>query len=136
MSKSFYHTKTLKNALLFLLGFFLSIEHVVAQRSRARDIGVEIGIFKPGKWNSITDVNGVTVGHSTLIRGKSVRTGVTIIKPHEGDLFKEKVTAAVHVINGFGKAIGFTQVEELGTIETPIALTNTCLLYTSPSPRD
>ena len=63
MSKSFYHTKTLKNALLFLLAFFLSIEQVVAQRNRARDFGVEIGIFKPGKWNSITDVNGVTVGH-------------------------------------------------------------------------
>ena len=129
MSKSFYHFKTLKNSLLFLLAIFFSIEQVVAQRSRARDIGVEIGIFKPGKWNAITDVNGVTVGHSTLISGKSVRTGVTIIKPHEGDLFKEKVTAAVHVINGFGKAIGFTQVEELGTIETPIALTNTLNVF-------
>ena len=92
-------------------------------------MGVEIGIFKPGKWNSITDVNGVTVGHSTLISGKNIRTGVTVIKPHGGDLFEEKVTAAVHVINGFGKAIGFTQVEELGTIETPIALTNTLNVF-------
>ena len=89
------------------MAFFL-IEQVVAQRNRARDIGVEIGIFKPGKWNSITDVNGVTVGHSTLISGKSVRTGVTIIKPHEGDLFKEKVTAAVHVINGFVKLLVYS----------------------------
>ena len=129
MSKSFYHIKTLENVLLFLLTILLSIEQTVAQRNRARDYGVEIGIFKTGEWNSITDVSGVTVGHSTLIRGKSVRTGVTIIKPHEGDLFEEKVTAAVHVINGFGKAIGFTQVEELGTIETPIALTNTLNVF-------
>ena len=129
MSKSFYHIKTLENVLLFLLTILLSIEQTVAQRNRARDYGVEIGIFKTGEWNSITDVSGVTVGHSTLIRVNSVRTGVTIIKPHEGDLFEEKVTAAVHVINGFGKAIGFTQVEELGTIETPIALTNTLNVF-------
>ena len=63
MSKSFYHFKTLKNALLFLLAILLLIDQTIAQRKRARDIGVEIGIFKPGKWNSITDVNGVTVGH-------------------------------------------------------------------------
>ena len=120
---------TIKNVLLILILIFSSLEPSIAQRERARDMGVEIGIFKPGKWNSITDVNGVTVGHSTLISGKNIRTGVTVIKPHGGDLFEEKVTAAVHVINGFGKAIGFTQVEELGTIETPIALTNTLNVF-------
>ena len=92
---------------------------------RARDLGVEIGIFRPGPLNSITDVPGVKVGHTTLIDGDSVRTGVTVIHPHGGDLFREKVPAAVYVTNGFGKLVGTTQIEELGTIETPIALTNT-----------
>ena len=86
-------------------------------------MGIEIGIFKPGKWNAITDVNGVEVGHETIIQGNNVRTGVTIIKPHDGNIFDDKVMAAVHVTNGFGKALGFTQINELGTIETPIALT-------------
>ena len=73
---------TIKNVLLILILIFSSLEPSIAQRERARDMGVEIGIFKPGKWNSITDVNGVTVGHSTLISGKNIRTGVTVIKPH------------------------------------------------------
>ena len=119
----------MKNALLFLAAFLLLQDLSTAQRKRARDLGVEIGILKTGKWNSITDVVGVKVGHSSIIDGKNIRTGVTIIKPHDRDLFNEKVTAAVYVINGFGKAIGFTQVEELGTIETPIALTNTLNVY-------
>ena len=129
MSKSFYHIKSIKNALLFLAAFLLLQDLSTAQRKRARDLGVEIGILKTGKWNSITDVVGVKVGHSSIIDGKNIRTGVTIIKPHDRDLFNEKVTAAVYVINGFGKAIGFTQVEELGTIETPIALTNTLNVF-------
>ena len=129
MSKSFYHIKNMKNALLFLAAFFLLQDLSTAQRKRARDLGVEIGILKTGKWNSITDVMGVKVGHSSIIDGINIRTGVTIIKPHDRDLFNEKVTAAVYVINGFGKAIGFTQVEELGTIETPIALTNTLNVF-------
>ncbi len=119
----------MKNALLFLAAFLLLQDSSTAQRKRARDLGIEIGILKTGKWNSITDVVGVKVGHSSIIDGKSIRTGVTIIKPHDRDLFNEKVTAAVYVINGFGKAIGFTQVEELGTIETPIALTNTLNVF-------
>ena len=94
-------------------------------RKRARDFGIEIGIFPTGENNSITDVTGVKVGHTTVIQGDSVRTGVTVILPHGGDLFKEKVPAAVYVTNGFGKLVGTTQIEELGTIETPIALTNT-----------
>ena len=92
---------------------------------RIRDLGVTPGIFRPGPLNAITDVAAVQVGHRTLIEGDSVRTGVTAIRPHDGDLFHESVPAAVHVGNGFGKAAGFLQVQELGTIETPIILTNT-----------
>ena len=92
---------------------------------RIRDLGIAPGIFAPGAQNALTDVDGVKVGHRTLIEGDSVRTGVTAILPHGGDLFAEKVPAAVHVGNGYGKAAGFLQVQELGTIETPIVLTNT-----------
>ncbi|HIB80088.1 MAG TPA: S58 family peptidase [Candidatus Marinimicrobia bacterium] len=98
---------------------------LMGQKTRPRDMGLEIGLFNTGKWNAITDVAGVTVGHETIIENDSVRTGVTVIIPHQGGLYKEKVMAAVHVTNGYGKAVGFTQIEELGTIETPIALTNT-----------
>lgn len=94
-------------------------------RPRIRDLGVRPGILAPGPANAITDVDGVRVGHQTLIRGDAVRTGVTAILPHGGDLFRLKVPAAVYVGNGFGKAAGFLQVQELGTIETPIVLTNT-----------
>lgn len=95
------------------------------EQFRARDLGIEPGILTPGKLNAITDVTGVSVGHKTLIVGDSIRTGVTVIVPHQGNVFQEKVPAAVFVGNGFGKAIGTTQIEELGNIETPIALTNT-----------
>lgn len=98
-------------------------------RGRARDFGIEPGILLPGKWNAITDVEGVSVGHKTLIRGDSVRTGVTVIRPHSGNLFQEKVPAAVSIGNGFGKALGFTQVMELGSLETPVALTNTLSVF-------
>ncbi|HKQ78327.1 MAG TPA: P1 family peptidase [Blastocatellia bacterium] len=94
-------------------------------RPRARDLGVAVGILPPGKNNSITDVAGVRVGHATLIKGDSIRTGVTAILPHSGNLFQEKVPAAIFVGNGFGKLMGSTQVNELGEIETPILLTNT-----------
>ena len=100
-----------------------------SQKIRPREMGLEIGLFQTGKWNAITDVNGVKVGHETIIQGNNVRTGVTIIVPHEGNLFKDKVMAAVYVTNGFGKALGFTQIEELGTIETPIGLTNTLNIF-------
>ena len=95
------------------------------RRPRARDAGVIVGVLPTGKLNAITDVKGVRVGHSTLIRGDKVRTGVTAILPHEGNLFQEKVPAAIFVGNGFGKLLGSTQVNELGEIETPILLTNT-----------
>jgi D-aminopeptidase len=94
-------------------------------RPRARDVGVIVGELRPGPLNAITDIAGVAVGHTTLIRGRDVRTGVTAILPHGGNLFREKVPAAVFVGNGFGKLMGLTQVQELGEIETPILLTST-----------
>jgi D-aminopeptidase len=94
-------------------------------RPRARDIGVVVGVLPPGPLNAITDVAGVLVGHTTLIRGDNVRTGVTAIVPRDGNLFQEKVPAAIFVGNGFGKLMGSTQVKELGEIETPILLTST-----------
>lgn len=96
-----------------------------AARPRARDIGIAPGVFQPGPLNAITDVAGVRVGHTTLIEGDLVRTGVTVVVPHGGNLFQDKVPGAVFVGNAFGKLAGSTQVDELGTIETPIALTNT-----------
>ena len=94
-------------------------------RPRARDIGIVPGAGTPGPLNAITDVAGVAVGHTTLHEGDRVRTGVTAILPHSGNLFREKVPGAVFVGNAFGKLAGSTQVDELGTIETPIILTNT-----------
>ncbi|HEY6050216.1 MAG TPA: P1 family peptidase [Thermoanaerobaculia bacterium] len=101
------------------------------ERPRIRDLGVRPGIFPSGKWNAITDVAGVLVGHTTLVEGDSVRTGVTAIVPHGGNLFQSKVPAAVYVGNGFGKAAGFLQVRELGNLETPIVLTNTLSVGTA-----
>ena len=94
-------------------------------RPRAREIGLAPGVFSPGQRNAITDVSGVSVGHLTLNQGDNVRTGVTVIVPHQGNVFQDKVPGAVFVGNAFGKLAGSTQVDELGTIETPIALTNT-----------
>lgn len=94
-------------------------------RPRARELGVSVGVIPTGTLNAITDIDGVLVGHTTLIRGDNVRTGVTAILPHGGNLFREKVPGAVFVGNGFGKLAGSTQVNELGEIETPILLTST-----------
>ncbi len=94
-------------------------------RPRAREAGVIVGVLQPGPLNAITDVGGVAVGHTTLIRGDNVRTGVTAILPHNGNLFREKVPGAVFIGNAFGKLAGSTQVNELGEIETPILLTST-----------
>ena len=99
------------------------------QRARARDLGVAPGVFQPGASNAITDVAGVRVGHTTLIVGDSVRTGVTAILPHGGNPFLERVPAGFHVGNGFGKFLGVTQVRELGEIETPILLTCTLCVW-------
>lgn len=96
-----------------------------APRARARALGIAPGQYPPGTGNAITDVAGVRVGHVTLIEGDAVRTGVTAVLPHGGNLFQQKVAGAVYVGNAFGKLAGSTQVQELGTIETPILLTNT-----------
>lgn len=94
-------------------------------RKRIRELGIAPGVLPVGTWNSLTDVHGVKVGHVTLIDGAEVRTGVTAILPHAGNIFQDKVPAGIAVGNGFGKLVGSTQVEELGEIETPIVLTNT-----------
>ena len=100
-------------------------------RPRARDVGLAPGAGQPGPLNAITDVAGVRVGHTTVSSGDNVRTGVTAILPHEGNIFREKVAGAVFVGNAFGKLAGSTQVQELGTIETPIVLTNTLSVGTA-----
>src|SRR6266511_6182309 len=100
-------------------------------RLRARQLGLAPGVYSTGPLNAITDVAGVRVGHTTVIEGDDVRTGVTAVLPHGGNLFQEKVAGAVFVGNAFGKLAGSTQVEELGTIETPIVLTNTLAVGTA-----
>ncbi len=102
-----------------------------APRPRARDLGVAPGVFPPGPLDAITDVAGVTVGQTTIIEGDTVRTGVTAILPHGGNVFQDKVAGSVFVGNAFGKLAGSTQVQELGTIETPIVLTNTLSVGTA-----
>lgn len=102
---------------------------LAAQPTRARAIGLAPGVFSPGANNAITDVPGVRVGQATVSEGDSVRTGVTAIVPHAGDLFRERVPAALHVGNGFGKLLGVTQLRELGEIETPIVLTCTLCIW-------
>jgi D-aminopeptidase len=115
----------------FLMALVCNSLPIIAQegarepRARARALGVVNGILPCGRHNAITDVEGVRVGHTTVVDGDSVRTGVTAILPHAGNLFREKVPAAIFVGNGFGKLMGVTQVEELGELETPILLTNT-----------
>lgn len=102
-------------------------------QKRIRDLGLNPGVLQPGKQNSITDVSGVLVGHKTIIKGDGVRTGVTAILPHSGNIFLEKVPAAIYVGNGFGKLAGMTQLMELGNLETPIILTNTLNVSTGIS---
>jgi len=96
-----------------------------SDRVRARQLGIAPGVLPPGPLNAITDVDGVLVGHTTLIQGDSIRTGATAVLPHGGNLYQSKVPAAVFVFNGFGKSVGLSQVAELGEMETPIVLTNT-----------
>ncbi len=118
--------------VFFTAGFLSPYPLAPGEHSpRARDHGIKIGILKPGPNNAVTDVEGVKVGHYTLVQGENVRTGVTAVLPHAGNIFQEKVPAAVYIGNGFGKLAGFTQVEELGNIETPIILTNTLSVPTA-----
>ena len=94
-------------------------------RPRARAAGIVIGLLPTGPRNALVDVPGVAVGHVTVVEGEGIRTGVTAILPHGGDLYRERVPAAIHVGNGYGKLLGLTQVRELGELETPILLTGT-----------
>jgi D-aminopeptidase len=126
--------RLLPQPILLLVALLVAVGVEVGElngqdRPRARDIGLQIGIFAPGPHNAITDVAGVRVGQMTLHEGESVRTGVTAILPHGGDLFRERVPAAIHVGNGFGKLVGITQVRELGELETPILLTCTLCVW-------
>ena len=121
-----------RRLVVALAAFALAGGFVWAQgRPRARDVGITPGAGSPGALNAITDVAGVRVGHTTMISGENVRTGVTAILPHEGNLFREKVPGGVFVGTAFGKLAGSTQVQELGTIETPIVLTNTLAVGTA-----
>jgi D-aminopeptidase len=116
----------MRNLLIALCAILLPMSAAAQPlRQRPRTLGITVGILPTGPLNAITDVSGVRVGHTTIVRGENIRTGVTAILPHGGNLFREKVSAAVFIGNAFGKLMGSTQVEELGEIETPILLTNT-----------
>jgi D-aminopeptidase len=117
--------------IIFLSLTQTSYSQLNMERKRTRDLGLITGDMQTGHLNAITDVQGVTVGHKTLIRGDSIRTGVTAILPHSMNIYHEKVPGAIVVFNGYGKLAGFTQVEELGNIETPIILTNTLSVPTA-----
>ena len=123
--------KLLFRALAIPIIVSLTVTETFAQseRPRARDLGIAPGIFQPGRYNAITDVADVKVGHTTVWEGDSIRTGVTVILPHAGNVFRERVPAAMVVANGFGKLLGITQVKELGELETPIALTCTLCVW-------
>ncbi len=117
-------SKTMRRVISIVAAVAVGLS-LVAQQKTLREWGFATGIFETGPNNAITDVPGVTVGHVTCIEGDSIRTGVTAIVPHQGNIFRNKVPAAIYVGNGFGKLAGVTQVRELGNIETPIVLTNT-----------
>lgn len=116
---------------LYFLFVVFSISIQIQAQQRIRELGIEIGVMAPGAQNSITDVKGVKVGHTTLKKGDSVNTGATAILAHGGNIFQQKVPAAIYVGNGFGKLAGSTQVNELGNLETPIILTNTLSVATA-----
>ncbi len=122
----------IKNIIYFLIcSISLLITSTMNAQERSRDLGIKIGILSTGVYNAITDVANVKVGQYTIQKGDSVRTGVTAILPHEGNVFQQKVPAAIYIGNGFGKLIGYSQVKELGNIETPIILTNTLSVPTA-----
>jgi D-aminopeptidase len=112
-------------AAIFLIVCGTAHGEAPAARPRAADVGLKVGVLPPGPLDAITDVAGVLVGHTTIARGENIRTGVTAIVPHPGNLYREKVPGAIAVGNGYGKLAGVTQVDELGEIETPILLTST-----------
>ncbi len=118
-------------AFFLILALAGAVALAAADRPRAREFGLVVGVLPPGPRNAITDVAGVRVGQVTLIEGRDVRTGVTVILPHGGNIFQQKVPAGISVGNGYGKLTGVTQVRELGTLETPIVLTNTLSVPTA-----
>src|SRR5690606_17898555 len=123
-----FSKKTFSTAILLVI----FMQAINAQQSlRPRDYGIKIGVMQPGKMNSITDVAGVRVGHTTIIKGDSVRTGVTAINPSPENIYQNKIPAAIFSANGFGKLAGYTQVKELGNLETPVILTNTLAVGTA-----
>jgi len=117
--------RVLAGVLMLLAAAPSGRAQAVNPRPRASELGLRVGILPTGPLDAITDVSGVRVGHTTIVRGSDIRTGVTAVLPHSGNLYREKVPGAVFVANGFGKLVGSTQVEEMGEIETPIVLTNT-----------
>jgi D-aminopeptidase len=123
----------MQHAACTLLIACLSINSLVAvaaeERPRSRDLGLVVGVFKPGPLNAITDVTGVRVGHATVVEGEAIRTGVTAIIPGGGNLYTHPMPAAIHVGNGYGKLIGGTQVDEFGELETPVLLTCTLCVW-------
>ena len=121
---------TRTGAVFLVLVLFAAIVQA-EERPRARDVGLVVGIFPTGQFNAITDVDGVSVGHSTIIENDDIRTGVTAIIPGPGNLYTHPVPAAVHVGNGYGKLLGTTQIRELGEIETPILLTCTLCVWSA-----
>jgi D-aminopeptidase len=132
------HARTPRTALpVTILGVAFVVVAILAaarpaasqERPRARDLGMQVGIFQPGEHNAITDVAGVRVGHATVVEPPNVRTGVTAILPHRGNAYMSRVPAAMHVGNGYGKLLGITQVRELGELETPILLTCTLCVW-------
>lgn len=115
----------MKKKHLISLWMLAMSTHILNAQSDPRGLGFEFGVMQPGQLNAITDVPGVKVGHVTLVEKDNIRTGVTAILPHDGNIFQQKVPAAIYIGNGFGKLAGSTQVDELGNIESPIILTNT-----------
>src|SRR5436190_22459162 len=115
----------LTTIFLLLLAFASAQSPAPTARPRSSDLGLKVGVLPAGPLDAITDVAGVAVGHTTIIRGDNIRTGVTAIVPHPGNLYREKVPGGIFVGNGFGKLAGSTQVDEMGDIETPILLTST-----------
>jgi len=125
------HARSGRVAALTVVGTLIMSAAASGQpeRPRARDLGVAPGLFPTGPLNAITDVSGVGIGQVTVWEGDSIRSGVTVVVPHPGNVFRERVPAAIHVINGYGKLLGVTQVRELGELETPIALTCTLCVW-------
>ena len=117
--------------LFFILAITIHQYSIMESQSRLRDYKIEIGVMTPGPLNAITDVPGVKVGQVSLVNEDHIRTGVTAILPHDGNIYQEKVPAAIYIGNGYGKLAGYSQVKELGNLETPIVLTNTLSVSTA-----